>query len=50
MEMFKMEGGRVFIYHHDHPIFALLNLARITCANPSNWVYDDDIDAEYDEE
>lgn len=44
-----MEGGRVFICHHGHSLFALPNLARTTCADPSNWVYDDDIDVESDE-
>jgi len=50
IEMFKIEGGWVFVYHHDRSLFALPNPAWTACADPSNWAYDDDIDAESDEE
>ncbi|KAJ8423421.1 hypothetical protein Cgig2_032671 [Carnegiea gigantea] len=50
IEMFKMQGNRVFINHHGHALFPLSNPTKTNCADSSNWVYEDAIDMESDEE
>ena len=50
MEMFKMVGGHLFINHHGWALFSLLNPTKTTYGDPSNWVYDDDIDVDTNED
>jgi len=45
-----MQGDRVSINHHGHALFPLPNLTKTNCADVSNWVYEDAIDMESDEE
>ena len=46
MEIFKIEGGHVSVNHHSRLLFPLQNPTKTTYCDPSNWVYDDDIDKE----
>ncbi|KAJ8429038.1 hypothetical protein Cgig2_016943 [Carnegiea gigantea] len=50
MEMFKIQGGCVCIKLHGHALFPLLNPTKTNCMDASNWVYEDAIDMESDEE
>ncbi|KAJ8420412.1 LOW QUALITY PROTEIN: hypothetical protein Cgig2_000263 [Carnegiea gigantea] len=42
-------GGRVFINHNGQVLYPLPKPTKTNCADASNWVYDDDIDAKSDE-
>jgi len=44
MEMFTMVRGKVYANHHGYPIFPLPSPTLTSVFNPSNRVYDDDID------
>ena len=50
MNIFNMEGGHVYTNLHGRSFFPLPNPPLTTCANPSNWAYDDDIDRVLNEE
>ena len=45
-----MEGEHVFVNHHGRLLFQLPNPSKTTYSYPSNWVYDDDIDMDTDED
>jgi len=40
----------MFVNHHGGLLFPLPNPTKTNCFDPSNWVYDDDIDMEMDED
>jgi len=44
MEMFTMHRGRVYISHHGFHLFPFPNPTLISVSDPSNWVFDNDID------
>ncbi|KAJ8450540.1 hypothetical protein Cgig2_020177 [Carnegiea gigantea] len=47
MKLFKALGGsQLWLNHHDRALFPLPNRAKTTITNPSNLVYDDDVDGE----
>ena len=48
MEFFKAKGGRVFVNHHGAPFFPFPRPSKTICVDPSNWIYNDDIDVETD--
>ena len=48
MYMFTMVHGRVYISHHGYLLPPNPTLTSVV--NPSNWIYDDDIDRMSDEE
>jgi len=48
--MFTMEGGRAYTNRRGQPLFPIPNTTLMCLSNPSNWVYDDDINEVLDED
>ncbi|KAJ8424578.1 hypothetical protein Cgig2_002590 [Carnegiea gigantea] len=47
MKLFKvLGGGQLWLNHHGRALFPLPNRPKTTITNPSNLVYDDDVDGE----